>query len=262
MEEANIEWLSLLSKVASSPMRSSPRGQPIREILANQTRIDMRRPVVTVKKRKLGRRFLVAEAWWILSGRNDVRAIAPYSKEIASFSNDGIRFDGSYGPKIVDQLRYVVDSLERDADTRQAVLNIWRENPRDSKDVPCTLSVQWFIRNNKLHCIDTMRSSDVWLGIPYDCFNFSMLSAYVLLSLRQRRSDFDKVDLGSLTITAGSQHLYDRNLERVGEVFADSEWENYEPLDLNEFAHPLELLDFLEVAKDRRTTKAWLTELL
>jgi thymidylate synthase len=162
-------------------------------------------PVVTVKERELGYKFMAAEAAWILSGDNRVRSIRPYSKAISNFSDDGHFFHGAYGPMIRDQLHFVIDALNADKDTRQAVMTIWRPNPRPSKDIPCTVSVQFLIRDGLLHVVDTMRSSDLWLGWPYDIFNFSMLARYVICHLKQ------KPELGVIVLQAGSAHLYEQN---------------------------------------------------
>lgn len=163
--------------------------------------------MVTMPERKLGKRFRYAEAWWILTGRNDVESIRRYSSTIANFSDDGDYFAGAYGPKVVDQLSYVSACLRKDIDTRQAVINIWRENLRDTKDVPCTLSLQFLVREGALHCIATMRSSDLWLGWPYDIFNFSMIARRVneIANLQ--------VEPGYLAINHGSLHLYVENVE-------------------------------------------------
>jgi thymidylate synthase len=237
----------------------------------------MAQPIVTVKQRKLGHRFLVAESWWIISGRNDVASIRPYSPHIASFSNDGIYFDGAYGPKVIDQLRYVVDTLEKDPDSRQAVIGIWRPNPRDSKDIGCTLSVQWLIRDGKLNCLDTMRSSDAWLGIVYDWWNFTALSAYVLLLLRERSERFKDVRLGTLYVTAGSQHLYVNpkqdgmpnipyTMEDVVGLLGSMNPDSlipYNSLNVDEFTSPPDFITHLELLKDRKDSgHAWLRELL
>jgi thymidylate synthase len=106
---------------------------------------------------------------------------------------------------IRDQLHFVIDALNADKDTRQAVMTIWRPNPRPSKDIPCTVSVQFLIRDGLLHVVDTMRSSDLWLGWPYDIFNFSMLARYVICHLKQ------KPELGVIVLQAGSAHLYEQN---------------------------------------------------
>lgn len=162
---------------------------------------------------------MFAEAAWIMSGMNTVRHIAPYSNRIAEFSDDGVFFKGAYGPKITDQLPYVVECLSSDKDSRQALINIWRENPRQSKDVPCTVSLQFLLREGKLFTIATMRSSDVWLGLPYDVFNFTMISVGVLLLLAKKTGEM--YDLGNLTITAGSGHLYVTNKRLAEECFRD-----------------------------------------
>lgn len=228
---ATSTWLTLLSLLTKCGKTSSPRGMEVREVLALQTLVDMRYPVVRVPGRKLGWRFLAAEAWWILSGRDDVESIAPYSKGISDFSDDGVRFFGAYGPKVAGQIDGVVDKLLQDPDSRQAVISIWRENPPATRDVPCTLSLQFLIRDRKLHCVATMRSSDAWLGWVYDVFNFTMISAMVLLKLRARCFDLGTAelaystlaeDLGNLYLTMGSSHLYERNWKAVEEILAGS----------------------------------------
>ena len=131
-------------------------------------------------------------------------------KGYANFSDDGIFMRGAYGPKVIDQLGYVVDSIEKDNDTRQAVLNIWRERPGQSKDIPCTLNMQFLLREGKLHAVVNMRSNDVILGVTYDMFTFSMVAYSVVLLLRARGID---VDPGSLLVNAGSLHLYEKHYE-------------------------------------------------
>lgn len=212
-------WLSMTRELLERGQKSSPRGMDTVELLGYQSVIDMRRPVVEFPERKLGKSFLPGEAWWILTGRNDVASIRKYTKAIEQFSDNGIDFFGAYGPKIYDQLGYIIRTLESDPQSRQAVIDIWRPNPPRTKDVPCTLSAQFLIRNKQIHCNMTMRSSDAWLGWPYDVFNFSMLSLYIALMLNAKGiyqannyRAYDIMSLGQLRLTAGSQHFYLRNL--------------------------------------------------
>jgi thymidylate synthase len=277
--DANSAWVSLIRSIVERGEECRPRGLRIKEILCNTTVVDMERPVVSVRARKMGYRFMAAEAWWILTGRNDVASIAPYSPHIASFSNDRYRFDGAYGPKIVDQLRYVVDSLVEDPDTRQAVISIWRPNPRPSRDIACTLTVQFLIRDGRLHCIDSMRSSDAYLGWVYDVFNFAMLSVYVLLMLRYRTGK--AIKLGNLYLTAGSSHLYvdpktDGNdhipysIKNVTDITTkyyapdcaalDERQVPYTPLNVDEFDSPEHLIRVLSELKDNRSPHNFLAE--
>jgi thymidylate synthase len=220
---ANEAWLNTISEILSHGSESSPRGLPIVEVINHTAVIDMKHPVVLNKARALSYKFMAAEAWWIQSGRRDVASISKYCKNIARFSDDGEVFFGAYGPKIMDQLDYVIRSLIRDRDSRQAVLTIWRDNPPLSKDIPCTVSMQWLIRDNLLVCISNMRSNDIWLGFPYDVFNFSMLSWHVLVELKRRSPEFSRVELGVLCANAGSRHFYVKDIEKT---------EDYTPADL------------------------------
>ena len=174
----------------------------------------------------------------------------------------------------------VVDALSRDPDSRQAVIEIWRPNPRDSRDVPCTLTVQWMIRDGKLHCLDSMRSSDAWLGWPYDVFNFSMLSLYILLMLKERSAItlqhidlMARLQLGDLHLTAGSSHLYVdpkvdgatnipyciKDVEAL--VMSDADTTKYNPLRIEEFKSPNHLVEHLNSCKQRICTLDWMREL-
>lgn len=253
-QTANHVWLTTLDNLINFGSVAAPRGKKIKEFLGYTSTIDMNYPIVMVPGRALGYKFQAAEAAWILGGQNDVASIAPYAAHISKFSDDGIRFAGSYGPKIIEQLSYICKALADDQDTRQAVMTIWRERPAPSKDIPCTVSIQWFIRDNKLHCIDHMRSSDIWLGWPYDVFNFSMLSFIVRSILRDTYQI--EVDIGELRLIAGSQHLYESNLEAASALVNHyPEWhEANSATEIVGKMNHVELVDFLwEIAKSKGT---------
>lgn len=204
-------WLNAINDILANGDLVSPRGKLTKEIPQRTIEVDMRKPVLRVPDRSLSYKFMVAEAFWILSGDDRVETIAPYNSRIAAFSDDGERFFGAYGPKIVAQLPYIIEKLQADEDSRQAGLTIWRECPPNTKDVPCTVAVFFNIRGGKLNAHVFMRSSDVWLGVPYDVFNFSMLSHLVCGLLNEHRLVADAVSPGRLFLTAASSHLYETN---------------------------------------------------
>jgi thymidylate synthase len=279
---ANEAWLIMLRDVMAQGYTVSPRGMKINEVRGYQSLVSMSRPVVTLPQRALSRRFLTGEAVWILEGDNRVETISPYNKNIAKFSDDGVFFAGAYGPMVADQLMYVVDSLVKDRDSRQAVLTIWRPNPRPSKDFPCTVAIQFMIRERLddegknhvvLHCLDTMRSSDAWLGWPYDIFNFSMLSAMVALMYRNR-TESRELELGEILLTAGSQHVYETNYEQVFSCLTPEAVKAVEEaptptLNLDEFGdhrdlitHLKQIRDYNKVRGDEPPARSFLKELL
>lgn len=240
-------WRLLLADIMLGGKEARPRGLLSKELLGKKSVVDMKQCVINLPARKLGYRFMCAEAAWIMSGDNRVSSISPFSSSIASFSDDGIRFFGAYGPRVIDQLSYVLKALIEDPDTRQAVMTIWRPNPPKSKDIPCTVSVQWMIREGRLDCFMNMRSSDAWLGVPYDWFNFSMLSLGILAELN--RSGRCNYDLGCLHFYAASQHIYEPEFHKVRQVLDEADKPGgkipYKPLNTDEFATYQEVVDYL-----------------
>lgn len=234
-------WVGTIEDVIINGATVSPRGQETVELLQHTLAVDLLYPVVVAPTRVISEKFYGAEAYWMLSGDDSVAGIAPYNKHIAQFSDDGERFFGAYGPKIAEQLDYVVAKLLQDSDTRQAGLTLWRENPPATKDVPCTIAMFFNLRD---HGLDRkvlnmhvyMRSSDVWLGVPYDVFNFSMVAMQVLCRLNaayrrepapyqgEERGWPRAVDPGALYLTAASRHLYERNTAKALEVLHNDAW--------------------------------------
>jgi len=237
MQYVNDVWIETLKEVVEHGRPVSPRGYKTYEF-TKTTVINMNYPILTIQKRKLGYKFMAAEAYWILTGDNRVESIAPYSKTISNYSDDCLTFFGAYGPKFVDQSSYIVSTLIQDKYSRQAVCNIWRERPGKTKDVPCTLNLQWVIRENRIDCHANMRSSDLWLGWPYDTFNFSMLTRYIkhcyddiqtyqankhkdecLLEKSgiTKKEVYKPLDIGYLYLHSSCMHLYDRDLKKAME---------------------------------------------
>jgi thymidylate synthase len=240
----NEQWLMLVNELIMHGKKISPRGQETRELLCKSTTINLKTPVLSLPGRKLGYKFMCAEAAWILSGDNRLSTIEPYSKDIHKFSDNGVHFAGAYGPQFLEQVSYIVDTLFKDEDTRQAVMTIWRPNPRDSKDIPCTVYIQFIIRDGELHVFDYMRSSDVWLGFPYDVFNFSMMAYYVLIMLKMKGKVLKP---GTLTLTATSQHIYERNIPTYFENINSKPKTSfsYKPLDIDYYWNPIQLVNVL-----------------
>lgn len=195
----------------------SPRGMKVRELRQRTVEVDMRYPVLTLPDRKLNYRFMAAEAEWIISGRDDLASLTKYNPNMTQFSDNGVTLAGAYGPRIAGQLDFVVEKLLNDRDTRQATLTIWTPSPEESKDVPCTVAMSFMIREGLLNCHVYMRSSDIWLGLPYDVFSFSCVARYVAAFHNKFRVGVP-VNVGTLYLTAASSHLYEKDLDRDVEL--------------------------------------------
>lgn len=204
-----LEWKRQLDLILREGVESSPRGMIVKEIINGGYGVPMV-AYVDLKERNVNLAFMLAEASWIISGSNRLFDIDYFMKSYGKFSDDQIFMKGAYGPKVIDQLPYVADAIINDNDTRQAVLTIWRERPGPSKDIPCTVAMQFLLRDGKLHLVTTMRSQDIVLGFTYDVFTFSMVARAVQCILYMRGLD---IQLGNLYVNAGSLHLYERHFE-------------------------------------------------
>lgn len=206
-------WLELLREVYCMGSHHSPRGINIKEVIGTQIHVtDLRNNIMVHPLRDLNYRFMVAEWLWIQAGRSDVNSIAKYNKNIANFSDNGSDFEGAYGPRLMRQWGWVIDALKKDPDTRQAVMTIFTPNPEPSKDIPCTLSLQVLERHGRLNGIVTMRSNDLWLGLPHDFFNFSQIVNGLAGEIG--------AEPGSMTLQAGSSHIYERDFLKVEALLA------------------------------------------
>lgn len=200
MNDYSSEFKKALLDVTSNGSIVSPRGMRTLEISPyHMGPIDCDKSVMFSKKRKLNYYFLFAELFWYLSGKNDSISLSYYNSNISSFSEQGIH-DGAYGIELREQIRYIVDCLSKDADSRQAVMIFFRKNPRQSKDVPCTINLHFMIRDGKLNCYATMRSNDLIWGNNYDVPSFCGINQFIARCLN--------VPVGILFLTSNSMHLY------------------------------------------------------
>lgn len=169
---------------------------------------DPTRNIVTSDIRKMPIRYAVGELLWYLSGSNKLSDIKQFSKAWDNLSDDGETVNSAYGYRIFEkfgfnQWEHVKELLWKDPNSRQAVIHIKEPNPMPTKDLPCTVCLQYLIRNNKLYATTYMRSNDIWLGFPYDVFTFTCLQMKLAMELG--------VEVGTYTHIAGSLHLYSRN---------------------------------------------------
>lgn len=173
---------------------------------------DPTRNVVTSPIRKMPMRYAIGELAWYLSGSNRVQDISQFSKVWEKLSDDGETNNSAYGWRIFskfgfDQWEYVKELIRKDPNTRQAVIHIKDADNRPTKDTPCTVYLQFLLRDGKLNLSVHMRSNDIWMGVPYDMFSFCFLQVKMAMELG--------VEVGQYTHYAGSLHLYERDYKKA-----------------------------------------------
>lgn len=187
--------------------------------------------IVTDQVRGLNFAFAIAEWVSTMTGENRIEFFTKFIRSYSRFSSDGKTLDGCYGARLIkhQQIHGVIDELLRDINSRRAVMAIYEGNDLHGgggKNTPCTLNLQFFVRHSELNMIVTMRSNDVWLGLPYDAFNFTMIQEFIANQIG--------VPLGVYHHNAGSLHIYEENYDIVGKL-GKSRWPHQMPPMPSEF---------------------------
>lgn len=171
------------------------------------------RPLPLGVRPNLSTKVAAVEAIQLIGGFAAPGLMVAASPKFAEFREPDGQFWGAYGARIGHQISNVVDKLQRDEDTRQAVVTLWdplRDNQPGKKDYPCTIAIQFEVHGFHLNMTVTMRSNDAWLGLPYDMFQFSQLQQTVANVLNKTPGLYRHV--------AWSMHLYQHNWEGAEEV--------------------------------------------
>jgi hypothetical protein len=214
MQSIDSIWPKLVEDcVLANPGES--RDGDSREILGRSFIVDPLRNILFNRTRSASLVYGAAEFLWYLSWLNNGDHIMAYAPSYSRFLNADGYADGAYGPRWRGQILRILFELTN-PNTRRAVMGTWNEKDLgvETKDCPCTLSFQFFVRDRRLSMIATMRSNDLWLGTPYDVFCFT--------SLQRLIAEFLGLQLGWYVHQPGSLHIYERNIEKATLVPAGS----------------------------------------
>lgn len=176
------------------------------------------------------RRVLIsalAEFCWYMSGSGDLEFIRFYIENYPPTDATGSLRE-AYGPRLkgtgefgynIDQVSRVIEKLRSKPDTRRAVITLLESSDLElnQKEAPCTISLQFIRRRERLHLIAMMRSNDAYLGFPHDVFCFTMIQELVARSLG--------IQMGEYHHFATSLHLYETDIDSVA-AYLDEGFQN------------------------------------
>ena len=119
----------------------------------------------------------------------------------------------SYGSKRsfvrgLNQFDFIIEELNRNPDSRRAVIDI-RDNWDDmySDDPACLQHIQFFIRDNKLHMKVLFRSNDACKA--------TFMNAFALIMIQKMIADELGIEVGTYTHRANSFHCYEKDFKML-----------------------------------------------
>lgn len=158
-------------------------------------------------------------AWYMTVDRNLRSMKAPVPEIWRQVADDYGNVNSQYGYLFMSvgngtQLRYIVDELRRNKDSRRAVAIYTRPTMHTDafedgmNDFICTNAVNYFIRNDALHAVVQMRSNDAVFGYPNDL----AWQRFALNLVRDRLArTYGNILIGTITWQAASLHVYPRH---------------------------------------------------
>ncbi|OMR89994.1 thymidylate synthase [Burkholderia pseudomallei] len=160
----------------------------------------------------------IGELLWYLSGTDRLDFIQHYIPGYEKYSDDKETIFGAYGPRLynlngINQLDNIIAMLKDGPDSRRAVVQLFkaedlaRDLASPVRDLPCTCTLQFTVRKERLHMLTMMRSNDAFKGLPHDVFAFTMLQ-----EIMARRLGYE---VGSYRHAVGSFHLYEDDVEKA-----------------------------------------------
>lgn len=173
-----------------------------------------RTPILNLTDRNFSIEYLLAELVWYFSGDNSMKFISKFGSIWEKLSDDGETNNSAYGYILqqkhgFNQVDKIIELLKIDPNSRRAVLNLNVPNKKviETHDEPCTIALQFLLREDKLDCTVMMRSNDIWFGLPYDVVFFVELQKYIAKQL--------DVHAGDYTHFAVSLHMYEKDFARA-----------------------------------------------
>ncbi|MFY9294170.1 MAG: thymidylate synthase [Methylorubrum rhodinum] len=210
----------LLTRILEDGTRKEDRtGTGTLSVFGHQMRFDLAEgfPLVTTKQLHL--RSIVHELLWFLKGDTNVRYLRENGVTIwDEWADEAGDLGPVYGRQwrswekpgggTVDQIRWVLDEIARNPDSRRLVVSAW--NPADLDRMalaPCHCLFQFYVADGRLSCQLYQRSADVFLGVPFNIASYALLTAMMAQVTGYAPGDF--------VHTFGDAHLYANHLEQA-----------------------------------------------
>ncbi|WP_329742525.1 thymidylate synthase [Dyella sp. A6] len=213
-------YLDLLRHVLDHGAEKSDRtGTGTRSVFGWQMRFDLGEgfPLVTTKKLHL--KSIIHELIWFLRGDTNIAYLKEHGVSIWDEWADA---QGDLGPvygkqwrawpaadgQAVDQIRWVVDEIRRNPDSRRLIVSAWNVGELSKMALmPCHTLFQFYVADGKLSCQLYQRSGDIFLGVPFNIASYALLTHMV--------AQVCGLGVGDFVHTLGDAHLYSNHLEQA-----------------------------------------------
>lgn len=206
-----------VQRIQHDNVESTPRGMAVREIELATLPINPLFCIPHFESRPFNWRYFLGEISWYLTRDCNIEWINNFSNFWSSLSENGT-INSNYGHILFgEQLQWAKDALLADPESRQAIsfVNQPRYQYPGNKDFVCTMYLNFWIREDKLHMKVQMRSNDVFYGLTYDAPFFATIMQTMWYWLQPT---YPALQLGTYHHCADNLHYYKRHFDLAAEI--------------------------------------------
>lgn len=169
--------------------------------------------------------YLSRELLAYFKGTLDVEDMIKVGRYWGTIADENGKINSNYGynvfhqkvPNEKSQYEWVVNLLQENLKSRRGIININQiSHKTDTKDMPCTVAMQFYVKNNYLNNIVSSRSTDIITGLPYDQGFFSFVLELMHVDLVNR--GHTDLKLGYCTMRSIFTQLYSSRTSLKEEV--------------------------------------------
>lgn len=211
-------YKELFEKLQNEDFVVDKSGTRLVEIIAPRVVLDPSDRYIDFETRKSPREYIGTEDLWYSSHslKTDLVSHIKIWEQVSDSQNE---INSNYGNLVYSRNNFsqfwnVVNTLKSHKESRQGIIIYTRPsihyewNSHGASDFVCTNSQQFLIRDNKLHCITSMRSNDAIFGAFNDIPWFHSVIQNMLSHLQETYLD---LELGDHIFVPNSFHIYERH---------------------------------------------------
>lgn len=228
-------YLELLTDVLDSGTKKGDRtGTGTKSVFGRQFRHDLSHGFPLLTTKKVHFKSIANELIWFLKGDTNTKWLKEHG---VSIWDEWATDEGSLGPVYgkqwtawptkdgdeINQIDYVINTLKTNPNSRRILFHGWnveylpdesispQENVMQGRMAlpPCHLLYQFYVVDGKLSSQLYMRSSDIFLGLPYNIASLALLTHMLC----------QQCDLkpGEIVVSFGDLHAYSNHMNQIEE---------------------------------------------
>ncbi|MEO5627591.1 MAG: thymidylate synthase [Candidatus Saccharimonadales bacterium] len=214
------EYLKLIAHILKEGKSKPTRGvHGIKAVFGYQMRFDLRHgfPLLTTKKMPFN--ILMHELLWFVSGSSNIKYLQDHKIHYwDEFADKDLNLGPVYGVqwrnwkdhegKGIDQLQWAIDQIKTNPHSKGIIVSAWNVADLEAMRLPpCHTMFQFDVSKGKLRMQLYQRSSDVFLGLPFNIAQYALLLQMV--------AHITGLEARELIVSIGNAHLYQNHIEQA-----------------------------------------------